>query len=178
MIKKEKTVIDIIEDASQARAAALEDLRAELKKAEAAAAAAEALAADAIKSGDVDEYTKAKTDSRTAADRSEFFRIQITQTEAAPLFADPAERQAKADAIKSAHEGRKADKLKTAARLLTEAAALVEDVRQDVIASNGALDLLAKNTDTRAVHIDIVIINGLWQRVHGAMEHADIKPYV
>ena len=178
MINRKKDVFATITAASEARSAALEDLSARLAKAEADQTEAEARSAKAIESGDADAYTTAKSDSRTAADKIEFYRIQLKKTKEAPLFDNPAERKAIADEIKSAHEARKADKLQKAARLLTEAAALVEDVRQDVIASNGALDLLAKNTGAAAHHIDVIMINGLWQRVHGATEHADIKAHI
>ena len=177
MIKK-KSIIEVITDANKEHAATLADLRAKLKEAEASKATADAKAEEAINSGNADAYTKAKEASRTAADKIEFYKIQIKKTEAAPLFDNPADRKAKAEEIKRDYEEFKADKMKTAAQLLKDATALIEDVQAEIKKDNDALEVLAKNTGTNASKIDIIIINGLWQSVHRAMEHADIKPYV
>lgn len=177
MIKK-KSVIEVITEANQEHAATLADLRAKLAEAEANKAKADAKAEEAINSGNADAYTKAKDASRTAADKIEFYKIQIKNAEAAPLFDNPADRKAKADEIKRDYEEFKADKLKTAAQLLKDATALIEDVQAEIKKDNDALEILAKNTDTNASKIDILIINGLWLSVHRATEHADIKPYV
>ena len=177
MIKK-KSVIEVITDANQERAATLADLRAKLAEAEASKATADAKAEEAINSGNADAYTKAKDASRPAADKIEFYKIQIKKTETAPLFDNPADRKAKADEIKRDYEEFKADKLKTAAQLLKDVTALIEDVQNEVIKSNDVLEILAKNTGTNASKIDIIIINGLWQSLHRAMEHTDIKPFV
>lgn len=177
MIKK-KSVIEVITDANKEHAATLADLRAKLAEEEANKTKADAKAEEAINSGNADAYTKAKDASRTAADKIEFYKIQIKKTEAAPLFENPAERKAKADEIKRDYEAFKADKLKTAAQLIKDAAVLVEDVRNAAIKSNDVLDLLAKNTGTNASHIDLIILNGLWQSVYRATEHVDIKPFV
>lgn len=177
MIKK-KSVIEVITDANKEHAATLADLRAKLAEEEANKTKADAKAEEAINSGNADAYTKAKDASRTAADKIEFYKIQIKKTETAPLFDNPAERKAKAEEIKRDYETFKADKLKTAAQLIKDATALIEDVRNEVIKSNDVLEILAKNTGTNASKIDIMLINGLWQRVHGATEHVDIKPYV
>jgi len=177
MIKK-KSVIEVITDANKEHAAALADLRVKLAEEEANKTTADAKAEEAINSGNADAYTKAKDASRTAADKIEFYKIQIKKTEAAPLFDNPADRKAKAEEIKRDYEAFKADKLKTAAQLLKDAAAIIGDVRNEVIKSNDVLELLAKNTGTNANNIDIIIINGLYMRVNGSLEHVDIKPYV
>ena len=119
-----------------------------------------------------------KADSRTAADKIEFYKIQIKNAEAAPLFDNPADRKAKADEIKNGYEALKADKLKTAAQLLKEAKALIEDVQTEIRNDNAALEILATNTGNSANKIDPFTIKGLWQRINGAMDHADIKPYI
>lgn len=177
MIKK-KSVIEVITDANKEHAATLADLRAKLAEEEANKVKADAKADEAINNGNADAYTMAKDASRTAADKIEFYKIQIKKTEAAPLFDNPADRKAKADEIKRDYEEFKADKLKTAAQLIKDAAVLVEDVRNAAIKSNDVLDILAKNTGTNASHIDLMILNGLWQSVYRATEHVDIKPYV
>ena len=175
---KRKSVIEIITAANQEHAAKLENLRARLAEAEANKAKADAKAEEAINSGNADAYTKAKDASRTAADKIEFYKIQIKNVETAPLFDDPADRKAKAEDIKKGYEEYKADKLKAAAQLLKDAAALVEDVRSEVIKRNDVLEILAKNTGSDASKMDIITINGLWQRIHGATDHAEIKPFV
>lgn len=177
-MNKKKSVIEVITDANKEHAATLADLRAKLAEEEASKAEADAKAEEAINNADADAYAKAKAASRTAADKIEFYEIQIKKTEAAPLFDNPADRKAKADEIKRDYEEFKADKMKTAAQLLRDAASLIEDVRNEVIKSNDALEILAKNTGTNASKMDIIIISGLWRSVHRATEHADIKPYV
>ena len=175
---KRKSAIEVITDAHQEHAAALADLRAKLAEEEANKVKADAKAEEAINSGNADAYTKAKDNSRTAADKIEFYKIQIKNAEAAPLFANPADRKAKADEIKKGYEELKSDKMKTAAQLLKEALTAIEDVQKEIKNDNAALEILAKNTDASANKIDFIIINGLWQRVNGALDHADIKPYI
>ena len=177
-MNKKKSAIEVITDANKEHAATLADLRAKLAEAEANKAKADAKAEEAINSGNADAYTTAKDASRTAADKIEFYKIQIKKTETAPLFDNPADRKAKADEIKKGYEELKADKLKAAAQLLKDATALIEDVQAEIKKDNDVLEILAKNTGTNASKIDIIIINGLWQSVHRATEHADIKPYV
>lgn len=177
-MNKKKSAIEVITEANQEHAATLADLRAKLAEAEANKAKADAKAEEAINSGNADAYTTAKDASRTAADKIEFYKIQIKKTEAAPLFDNPADRKAKADEIKRDYEEFKADKLKTAAQLLKDATALIEDVQAEIKKDNDALEILAKNTGTNASKIDIMLINGLWLSIHRATEHVDIKPYV
>lgn len=177
MIKR-KSAIEVITDAHQEHAAALADLRAKLAEEEANKAKADAKATEAINSGNADAYTKAKDDSRTAADKIEFYNIQIKNAEAAPLFDNPADRKAKADEIKKGYGTLKADKLKTAAQLLKEAKALIEDVQTEIRNDNAALEILATNTGNNANKIDPFTIQGLWQRINSAMDHPDIKPYI
>lgn len=177
MIKR-KSAIETITDANQERAAALTDLRAKLAEEEASKAKADATAAEAIQNGNADAYTKARAESRAAADKIEFYNIQITNTETAPLFDNPADRKAKADAIKKGYEELKADKMKTAAQMLKDVQTLIEDVQAEIRKDNAALEILAKNTDSKAAAIDVIVINGLWRRINGALDHADIKPYI
>ena len=177
MIKK-KSIIEVITDANKEHAATLADLRAKLKEAEASKATADAKAEEAINSGNADAYTTAKDASRTAADKIEFYKIQIKKTETAPLFDNPADRKAKAEEIKRDYEEFKAEKMKRAAQLLKEALTLVEDVQAEIKKDNDALEILAKNTDDGANKIDIIIITGLWRRINGDLDHADIKPFI
>ena len=76
MIKK-KSIIEVITDANKEHAATLADLRAKLAEEEANKTKADAKAEEAINSGNADAYTKAKDASRTAADKIEFYKIQI-----------------------------------------------------------------------------------------------------
>ena len=177
MIKK-KSVIEVITEANQERAAALADLRAKLKEEEVNKATADAKAEEAINSGNADAYTTAKDASRTAADKIEFYKIQIKKTETAPLFDNPADRKAKAEEIKRDYEEFKAEKMKRAAQLLKEALTLVEDVQAEIKKDNAALEILAKNTDSNGGNIDLIIITGLWRRINGDLDHADIKPFI
>lgn len=177
-MNKRKTAIEVITEANQEHAAALADLRAKLAEEEANKAKADATATEAINSGNADAYTKAKADSRTAADKIEFYKIQIKNAETAPLFANPAERKAKADEIKRSCEEYKAEKMKRAAQLLKETLTLVEDVQAEIKKDNAALEILAKNTDSKGGSIDLIIITGLWRRINGDLEHADIKPFI
>ena len=126
---KRKSVIETINDANQEHSAALADLRAKLAEEEANKTKADAKAEEAINSRNADAYTKAKDNSRTAADKIEFYKIQIKNAEAAPLFANPADRKAKADEIKKGYEELKADKMKAAAQMLKDVKKLIEDTR-------------------------------------------------
>lgn len=86
MSKGKRTVYDEITEAKKTRAAALSDLRAKLAKAEADRKKADKTAAEAIKDGNADTYTTAKAEERIAAEKVEFFRKLIKETESAPLF--------------------------------------------------------------------------------------------
>ena len=173
-----KSIYEVIETANKEHKAAIEKLKADKVKAEADKAKAEERASNAINNGNADEYTKAKEAERMAADKVEFYGIQIKKAESSPLFDNPAERKAKADEIKRDYEAFKADKLKTAAQLIKDAAALIEDVRSEVFKSNDALTILQTNTGKNGGKIDVIIINGLWQRVTSALDHGELKPYV
>ena len=175
---KRKSAIETITEAHQERAATLADLRKKLAEEEASKAKADAKAEEAINSGNADAYASAKADSRTAADKIDFYEIQIKNAESAPLFDNPAERKAKVDEIKNGYEELKADKMKTAAQKLKDVRSLIEDVQAEIKKDNAALEILAKNTDSKAAGIDIFIINGLLQRVNSALDHPDIKPFV
>lgn len=177
-MNKRKSVIEVITDANKEHAAALADLRAKLAEEEANKAKADATATEAINSGNADAYTKAKADSRTAADKIEFYKIQIKNAAAKPLFANPADRRAKADEIKKGCEEVKAEKMKKAAQLLKEVKALIEEVKSEITTDNDALEILATNTGDNPAKIDPFTINGLWQRITIALDHIDIKPYV
>ena len=175
---KKISVYEEIEEAKKTKAATLQDLHEKLANCEADLKKAKADGAAALDAGKVDAYTKAKEAGRTAEDQIEFYKIQIKDLEEAELFKDPTERRVKATAIKAAFEAVKEDKLTTAAQLLKDACALIEDVRKEANKGNDALTTLATNTGKNGGKIDVMGINGLGQRVHVALDHADIKPYI
>ena len=177
MIKK-KSVIEVVTEANQELAATLADLRAKLKEEEERQATADAKAEEAINSGNADAYTKAKNASRTAADKIEFYNIQIKNKETAPLFKDPTDREEKAAEIIKSYKEYKAEKMKKAAQLLKEAKTLVEDVQAEIKKDNAALNILVKNTDSGANSIDAMRSARLLRYINEALSHSDIENYV
>lgn len=140
---------------------------------------AEATAQEAIDHGNADAYTKAKNASRTAADKIEFYNIQIGKMKEAPLFEDPTERKKKADEIRASVNAVKSENMKKTAQMLKTIAGLVEEVRNEILKGDNCLEILATNTGKSAGNTDnIIYINGLLRVVNNALDHVDVKPYV
>lgn len=178
MINKSKSIYEVIENANSEHKAAIKELNAKLEEAKADATEAGKKAAAAINNANAEAYTTAKSEERAAADKIEFYTIQLKNAETKPLFDNPADRKAKAEEVKAYYESVKTENIKKAARLIKEAAGLIDAVREEVIRSNDILSKLKANTSDKYNNADIFLINGLSSRVRSALEHEEVKKYI
>ena len=140
---KNKTVYDEIKEAMKERSAMREKLAGNLSKAKADKKKADKAAAEALKSGNADTYTKAKADSRKAAEEIEFYNIQIKELDAAPLFADYVEKIAE---IKKDQQ-EKIDRInEKATKAMKEINAMIDEFYADFDETNKALEIAHFNT--------------------------------
>ena len=142
-MSKKKTVYEAITEAQTQREAMLADLRAKLAEAEAAKAEADAKAREAINTGNADAYAQAKSDSRTAADKTDFYNIQIKTTESAPLFEDYAEKIAE---IKADQQQRIEQINERAVKAMHEVYDMISEFYSELDETNKYLKLAHDNT--------------------------------
>lgn len=171
------TIYDKINAAKEERAREIENLKAQLKAEKEKEKKATAEMENALSGGNSDDYAKAKALKREAEDKAEYFTIQIKNKSDGALFEEGDRKQLTAQ-VRNQVEKIKGDKLKEAAALLVMADKIVNEVREEYIKANGALDVIEKNSGTNARHYEMIYINGLCITINNAKDHADIKPYI
>lgn len=169
---KTTTIYKKIEEAKQKRAAALADLRNNLANCEEEKQRAEENAAAALTEGNADTYASAKAAGREAADKIEFYKIQISKLEKAALY-DPEERKEAAAEIKRNTEEVKAEKLEDAAQLIQSASKLIKEVQAEIHKANAALETIGSKGNINSLNIV-----GLNNNINVVCNHAELQPYI
>lgn len=140
---KKKTIYDAIADAMKEREVALKNLREKLEAEETLKKKTDENVKEAIQNADANAYTKAKDASREAADKIEFYNIQITHMENAPLFTDYTEiiAEIKAD------QQQKIDQInEQATKAMHEINKMIATFYEELNETNKFLELAYKNT--------------------------------
>ena len=170
--KKTTTIYKEIEEAKRKKAAALADLRDKLAICEEEQQRAEESAAAALTEGNADTYASAKATGREAADKIEFYKIQISKMEKAALF-DPEERKKAAAEIKRSTEEIQDEKLEEAAQLIQSASKLIKEVQAEINKANAALEAIGGKGNIKSLNIV-----GLNNNINVVCNHAELQPYI
>ena len=91
-MKKEHSIYDAIEKRQKNYFDAIEEHKRNLAKAEADRKKADAAMSDAVLNGNAAEWSKAKEALNEASDAIEFYKLQLSNAEKAPLFENVADR--------------------------------------------------------------------------------------
>ncbi len=164
-----KNIYEEIREAAAKRSQELDKLREELRKAENEKRKAEQAAADAITSGNADQYKRAKNAERDAADQIEFSNIQLERLNKAPLFNDD---KAKCTELKNHVLETQADQCKSISKLLKQINAYLDTVENEYNAAEAAGKILDPKF---SMLNEKMIFNGLKGCITSAMEHTLIK---
>lgn len=162
-------IYEEIREAAAKRSQELDKLREELKKAEDKKRRSKQIAANAIASGDVNLYAKAKNNERDADDQIEFYNIQLEKLNKAPLFDDD---KAKCTELKNHVLETQADQCKSISKLLKQINAYLDTVENEYKAAEAAGKILDPKF---SMLNEKMVFNGLKGCITSAMEHTLVK---
>ena len=174
--KPTTNVYDEIEARKAQRKTDIADAKEELKEAEAKKLEAEEDAKAALAAGDREAYKAAKNAERDASDDIEFLKHNIEALKRNPYF-DDAEKIVFKSRVSESVGKIKADKLPTLNKLLTDAADIVEEVRQELAREAKAKDLIDNVGVSLSNFVEVQEVNAMSQSVERLLKSKLLARY-